>query len=220
MPRLIVFDVDGTFLDSLTQFERMIRDYSARNGLQPPCFESMKRGYHDPLNHDFKWGLTREEQLHHLHAAWDETDARAEEIAALFEDACETLRRLKSRGHTLAMVTAKSDTPLARTLAHHGLDSLFSARRTLEDRERRGERLKPAPDMLQSVMRELAFNPRNTAMVGDTTMDIEMGIAAGAHTIGVCWGAHDRAMLEKAGAHHIVDSGFAAVAEKVESIFG
>jgi phosphoglycolate phosphatase len=60
--------------------------------------------------------------------------------------------------------------------------------------------------MLLSVMRELSFTPERTAMVGDTTMDIHMGLAANANTLGVAWGAHPASHLLDAGAHAVIDT--------------
>jgi phosphoglycolate phosphatase len=224
MSKLIVFDVDGTILDSFGLYEKVLVEYSRDNGLPQPCVATIRHGYGDPLAHDFGWGVSREEQVRHLNASYDLNDRYTLSGAphytpALFDGVEETLGRLKNLGHTLALVTSKSEVPLLHLLEHHGVKELFSAHRTFDDITRRKEREKPQPDMLHSVMRELKFTPDNTVMVGDTTMDIRMGRAAATHTIGVTWGVHPKDHLLDAGAHHIVETAFDDVAQAVKKIF-
>ena len=60
--------------------------------------------------------------------------------------------------------------------------------------------------MVQCACQETSITKAHTVMIGDTTYDIEMGRAAGVHTIGVTWGYHTRAELDDAGAHIIIES--------------
>lgn len=220
---LVVFDVDGTFLNSFGLFEKVVAEYSRDKGLPHPCLQTIKFGYGDPHNHDFKWGVSREEQVAHLYATFHMTDAwtlsgEVEKTPLLFDGVEETLVALKDEGYTLGIVTSKPEPPLLHLLEWHDIGRLFSAHRSSTDIERRREREKPAPDQLLSVMRELEFAPEETVMVGDTSMDIRMGRSASAHTIGVTWGTHLKDHLEAAGAHFIVDTDFGDVAETVRKI--
>ena len=224
MSKLVVFDVDGTILDSLAHLDRIAEEYSRGKGLPMPDTSAIRHGYGSPRNHDFGWGVEREEQVRHLSGVFELMDSRsvsglAHETPLLYDGVHETLVHLKDLGHTLAIVTSKSEDPLLHLLDHHKARNMFSAYRTYNDIDRRGEKEKPAPDMLQSVMRELKFAADETAMVGDTTMDILMGRAAGTGTIGVAWGAHPKEHLEKAGAHHIVDTHFNDIVLTVKKIF-
>lgn len=224
MKKLAVFDVDGTILNSIGFFDNLFVEYSRERGMPAPCLESIKRGYGDPHNHDFKWGVPREEQAAHLYNVWRMGDSlsmsgRPEHTPGLYHGVEEALRRLKDAGCTLAVVTSKPEAPLLHFFEYHGIGKLFAAHRAREDEARRGEREKPAPDQLLSVMRELSFGPEDTVMVGDTTMDIVMGRAAGTHTIGVTWGAHTKDRLLHAGAHRIVETHFPDVVETMKEIF-
>lgn len=223
--RLIVFDVDGTILDSFGIFERIVTEYSRAQGLPIPCFTTIRHGYGDPHNHDFRWGVSREEQVRHLFEAYKITDRLSrsgdpQHTPFLFDGVKEALVHLKDLGHTLGIVTSKPEEPLLYLLEYHGIGKYFSGVRSATDIKRRNEKEKPEPDMLQSVMRELKFAPEETVMVGDTTMDIRMGRAAGSHTIGVTWGTHPKQYLLDAGAHHIVETEFDDVVHKVKGIFG
>jgi len=207
MSKLVVFDIDGTILNSWGFFEKLVLDYSDKSNLPKPCIDTIALGYGDPNSHDFGWGVSKPEQLEHLHSIWKIADKESlVHIPELFKGTEDTLIHLKDTGHTLAIVTAKPEAPLMEMLEHHGLYTLFSAHRTGCDRKKRNEKEKPAPDMLNSVMRELNFVPDETFMIGDTTMDIGMGLNANTETIGVTWGAHSKELLVGAGAHHIVET--------------
>lgn len=224
MSKLIVFDVDGTILDSLGFFEAVLTEYSAAQGLPTPCFHTIRTGYGAPHDHDFKWGVDRVEQVKHLYAVYKLADeysrsGRPEHTPVLYAGVMEGLVHLKDLGHTLAIVTSKPEAPLVHMLDMYGIDKLFSGIRHGNDEKLRGEKEKPAPDQLSSLIRELKFTPEETVMVGDTTMDIHMGLGAKSHTLGVTWGAHPRETLLGAGAHHLVETEFDDVIKTVGKIF-
>lgn len=225
MSRLIVFDVDGTFLDSLSLLDEGLREYSRNNGLPMPNVQAIRHGYGAPLDHDFGWGVSREEQARHMSAAFDFFDTHtmsgaANAVPGLFAGAKEVFTHLKDCHYTLAIITSKSEAPLRHVLEHHGLEKFFSAQRHYDDIQKRKEREKPHPDMLHSVMRELKFTPEETAMIGDSTMDIRMGRAAQTSAIGVTWGAHPKHHLVDAGAHHIVETALGDVVPLLVKMYG
>ncbi len=224
MSKLVVFDVDGTILDSWGNYEKIVMEYSRNNGLPIPCFETIKAGYGHSHAHDFGWGVDRDEQWRHMNETFQihtkyEMSGDPQHTPSLFDGVEEALVHLKDLGHTLALITSKSEAPLLHLLEYHNLGRLFSARRAIDDVARRGEKEKPEPDMLHSVMRELKFPSGETVMVGDTTMDVRMGLAAGAHVIGVAWGAHPKAHLVDAGAHHVIEEKFSDVVPTIGRIF-
>jgi phosphoglycolate phosphatase len=223
MSKLIVLDVDGTILDSNSLYAKALADYSKEQGLPHPDIGAIMRGYGDPHAHDFGWGVSRAEQVRHLNASYAFSDkysmsGHPDYTPKLYEGVYESLVHMKDLGHKLAIITSKSEAPLLHLLEHHKISKLFSARRVYDDIQRRQEREKPQPDMLHSVMCELAFVPEETVMVGDTTMDIRMGRAAKAHTIGVTWGCHPKEHLVEAGAHHIVETAFNDVVSTIKKI--
>lgn len=224
MSKLVIFDVDGTILDSYGLYEKVVEIYSREQGLPQPCIRTIKEGYGAPREHDFKWGVSREEQLRHLYATFQITDdwsvsGEADKTPGLFHGVEETLTHFKDLGHTLAIVTSKPEKPLLHLLEYHGIEKLFSAQRNWDDIARRGEREKPCPDKVQSIMRDLKFAPEETVMIGDTTMDVRAGLSAGASAIGVTWGTHTFDQLAGAGARHIIDTRFADLVPVVKKIF-
>ncbi len=211
MRKLVVFDIDGTLLDSFGLYGRAVEHYSRDNNLPMPCLNTIRTGYGNPYDHDFKWGCDRPTQVERMYDTFrlvDEWTATGnpEYMPPLFAGVVELLKDLHLRGHELAIVTSKPSIPLATTLSHYGLGGYFCAIRTSCDVKGRGEAEKPAPDQLLSIMRDRKRDAASTLMVGDTVMDMKMGRSAGATAIGVTWGVHGRDVLLDAGAHHIVDS--------------
>jgi len=224
MKKLVVFDVDGTILDSLSVFRRVLMEYSAEQGLPEPCFHSIMTGYGEPHAHDFKWGVSREKQVEHLYAAYRISDAlgksgKPEYMPQLYAGVREGLEHLQDLGYTLALVTSKPEDPLLHTLEHCRVTHMFAGIRHGNDEQRRGEKEKPHPDQLVSLIKELSFHPEESVMIGDTTMDMLMGRGAKTQTMGVTWGAHRRDLLADAGAHHIVERHFDDVPLTVKKIF-
>lgn len=211
MKKLVVFDIDGTLLNSYGLYGRAVEEYSRDNNLPMPCLDTIRIGYGNPYDHDFKWGCDRKTQVEHLYGTFKLVDewtasGNPEFMPPLFLGVVELLKDLHMRNHELAIVTSKPSVPLASTLAHYGLGGYFCAIRTSCDVKGRGEAEKPAPDQLLSIMRDRNMTADATLMVGDTTMDMQMGRRAGATSIGVTWGVHSSATLLDAGAHHIVDT--------------
>ena len=84
-------------------------------------------------------------------------------------------------------------------LQREGWQSYFSSIQTADDNPS-----KPDPSMVLRAMAETGVEPEATVMIGDTTYDIEMGLAAGVGALGVAWGYHEPDLLHRAGAHAVV----------------
>lgn len=178
----------------------------------------MRTGYGYPDEHDFWEGLSREQQKEHLFKLYRIVDDPRHELMdgnfpVLFQGVLETLDDLKSKGYTLAIVTARPNDPLQVILNQFELHRFFCGYRTHDDVEKRGEKCKPHPDQLLSVIKELNFTPDDTFMVGDTCMDMKMANAAGVKAIGVTWGNHCINRLSESGAHHVASEKFADLSD-------
>jgi phosphoglycolate phosphatase len=204
MTRLIVFDCDGTLVDSQQLIVEAARRTLLAHDLEPLAADAIRAVI----------GLSLDLALSKL---VPETDART--LASLVETyriiwralraqgvreplfprAREVLGALDRRGHLLGVATGKSRPGLIDVLDHHGLRALFVSLQTADRHPS-----KPHPSMLEAAMRETGSEPRATLMVGDTSFDMEMARAAGARAIGVAWGYHPSALLEAAGAETVV----------------
>ncbi|MBP7000218.1 HAD-IA family hydrolase [Amaricoccus sp.] len=124
-----------------------------------------------------------------------------ESAAPLYPGARAALERLSADPATLlGVATGKARRGLDHVLHAHGLAGLFATAQTAD-----GHPSKPHPSMLRAALAETGCAPEAAAMVGDTAFDIEMGRAAGLATIGVAWGYHPRARLEAAGADVVIE---------------
>jgi phosphoglycolate phosphatase len=77
---------------------------------------------------------------------------------------------------------------------------------------------KPNPSMVLAALAESGATPEASIVIGDTSFDMGMARAAGAGAIGVTWGNHGRAELQRSGAHHIVND-FNVLDETLQSLW-
>jgi phosphoglycolate phosphatase len=117
----------------------------------------------------------------------------------LYDGIAEALDALAAAGWTLGIATGKSDRGLALILDHHGLAGRFV---TLQTADRHPS--KPHPAMVLAAIAEAGATPATTVMIGDTSFDMAMGVAAGATALGVDWGYHEARELTAAGACRVL----------------
>ena len=204
MSRLIVFDCDGTLVDSQQLIVEAARQTLLAHELEPVEANAVRAVI----------GLSLELALAQLVPDADErmlislvASYRANwrllrsqgVLEPLFPRPREVLDMLGRNGHLLGVATGKSRSGLLEVLDHHGLTALFVSFQTADRHPS-----KPHPSMLEEAMRETGSAPAETLMVGDTSFDMEMARAAGARAIGVAWGYHPPELLEAAGAELIL----------------
>jgi phosphoglycolate phosphatase len=107
----------------------------------------------------------------------------------------------------LGIATGKSKRGVDRLFEREGWGSRFMTVQTADDHPS-----KPHPAMLRSAMAEAGIGPEHAVMVGDTTFDVEMALAARTGALGVAWGYHHPEELREAGAHAIVDTADSLIA--------
>ncbi|MBS8259994.1 HAD family hydrolase [Roseibium polysiphoniae] len=123
------------------------------------------------------------------------------DLDPLYPGTREVLDRLGARDDVLlGVATGKARRGVDHMVDVHGLDGRFVTVQTADTSPS-----KPHPDMVLRAMSETGAEPLRTAMIGDTSFDMEMARAAGAHAVGVTWGYHDRDRLAAGGAHVVID---------------
>ena len=202
----VVFDCDGTLVDSQSTIVTTMKRAFSDQGLAPPEAGAIR--------HQIGLSLDRAvinlapdlgaEGLVQLVAGYRRAfNARSLEEAIsepLFDGVVETLDRLDSAEVLSGVATGKSLKGLRATLSRHGLEGRFVTLQTADQGPG-----KPHPAMLERAMAEAGSEAALTCMVGDTTFDMEMARAAGVRAIGVSWGYHLVADLRAAGAESIID---------------
>jgi len=119
----------------------------------------------------------------------------------LFPGTLEVLTELAARDDVLmGVATGKSQRGLTSILELHDLKDMFVTLQTAD-----GHPSKPHPSMLLRAMEETGVAPQDTAIVGDTSYDMAMGVGAGVLPIGVSWGYHEAQDLTQHGAVHVLD---------------
>jgi phosphoglycolate phosphatase len=201
--RLVVFDWDGTLTDSQHTIVEAMTAAFAAHGLPAPAAEAIRRVVGLPLAEaTFRLGAAEAEAVADAYrAAHAEIRQRPGWTEPLFPGVPEILDLFAARRIKLGIATGKSRRGLAASLAAHGLRERFATLQTSDDGPG-----KPHPHMLHAAMAEAGARPAETAMVGDTTFDVEMAKAAGALAIGAAWGYHGVDELRAAGADAIATS--------------
>lgn len=207
MKRLAVFDCDGTLVDSQANICRAMEACFTEHRLDPPGREAIRRIVGLSLVPAIALLAPHAEAGQHAELADAYKRAframrsdRSLDPEPLFDGVAETIEALHEAGWLLGVATGKSDRGLSLILEHHGLTHRFV---TLQTADRHPS--KPHPAMLKAAIAEAGAAADTTVMIGDTSFDIEMAVAAGAHPIGVAWGYHDAHELHGAGASYVAE---------------
>jgi len=190
---LIVFDWDGTLMDSAAAIVAAIQAAAADLGLTPPSDARARHVIGLGLHEALRYALPElEEGQHEVLAARYRYHylARDHELQ-LFDGIADLIQELTAAGYRLGIATGKSRLGLDRALGVSGLGPLFDATRCADECHS-----KPHPQMLEELMAELGVPAPATLMIGDTTHDIEMAHNAGVAALAVGYGAHARRDLE------------------------
>jgi len=192
-PRLLVFDWDGTLMDSIGPMvactQATIRELNLGSvpdetirgmvglGLRE-TIEALSPGCDEALFDRILEGYRRQ---------WHGT---YRDLPLLFPGVPQMLRDLAAEGYLLAVATGKSRRGLDYALEQTRLGGLFQSTRTADEAFS-----KPHPQMLLDILDELGVHPREAVMIGDTTYDLEMARNARTHAVGVSSGGHSREEL-------------------------
>ncbi len=204
MNRLALFDCDGTLVDSQANIVLCMEDAFARADMPAPDRHAIRRivglsllnavqALIPEVDFDLQVQIAEDYKT-----AFQRLRGRGMVEEPLFEGISEALIALDADGWKLGVATGKSDRGLALCLKAHGLSDAFV---TLQTADRHPS--KPHPAMARAAIAEAGASPQTTVMIGDTSFDMAMGVAAGARALGVDWGYHDPHELIAAGAYHV-----------------
>ena len=224
MSRLVIFDCDGTLVDSGATIYRAVAETFGEHGIAVPPARDCRRVVGLSLSEAL--GTLAPEAGSGERAILTDTykknflqarlEGRVEE--PLFDGIADLLDALEADGWLLAVATGKSDRGLNHCLAGHGMAERFVSLQT-------GDRhpSKPHPSMALQAMADADASPEMTVVIGDTSFDMGMARAAGAAGIGAGWGYHDAPELLGAGALAVADEPGAIIgllAQRLEKLGG
>lgn len=220
---LVIFDVDGTLIDSQDAIYASMAAAFGETGRPAP-------GRAEVLAIT---GLSLPEAVARLAPQMSAAEAEAvaarykahfirlradgggEARAPLYPGARASIEALHARPEVLlGVATGKARRGLDHAFAAHDLDRFFVTRQTADRHPS-----KPHPSMIEAALAETGVDRARAIMVGDTTFDMEMAAAAGIAAIGVGWGYHPAAALAAAGAAQVIED-FAALGPALVRIWG
>ncbi len=205
---LVVFDVDGTLIDSQHAITAAMAEAYLQNGFPAPTREAV-RAIVGLSVAEAVAALSEGSADHPLEAigeAFRQNYKRGRLVSpdgsAPYPGAIEALDALAARGDLLlGLATGNSRRGVEHFVSRHGLDRHFVTRQTADDAPS-----KPHPAMILQAAAEAGVKPEEAVMVGDTTFDMLMARSAGARAIGVDWGYHPPERLLAAGAERVLSS--------------
>jgi phosphoglycolate phosphatase len=207
MNRLAVFDCDGTLVDSGATIYRALSATFAENGLELPSIDVSRKVIGLSLAEAMAALLPDAPAERHLSLSEDykrqfwKLRAAGEVEEPLFDGVLALLDALEADGWLLAVATGKSDRGLKHCLEQHGIHARFVSLQTADRHPS-----KPHPSMVEQAIADAGAAPDTSIVVGDTSFDMAMAVAAGAMGIGAGWGYHQ--------AQELIEAGAVAVAER------
>ncbi len=210
--KLVIFDVDGTLVDSQGLIIEAMNLAFEGERLAPPSradtlsivglsldvamFKLLPDGDADlraRLVEGYKQGYMMRR-----------TETGVAQSSPFFAGARDVLQQLGAQDDVLlGVATGKSRRGLDKLIEGHGLEGIFVTTQVADDHPS-----KPHPSMITTALAETGVEARDAVMIGDTSYDMEMAAAAGVAGIGVGWGYHETSAL--GAAHHVVED-FAAL---------
>jgi len=203
---LVIFDVDGTLVDSQDFIVEAQRRAFTAHGLAVPSREASLSIVGLSLIEAFTVLVGEEGPVASLAQAyrdqWTLMRADPNFDDPLFPGAEAAVSALAARpGIALGLATGKTRRGISHLFERTGWQDFFATVQTADEHPS-----KPAPDMVAAAMAETGASPQTTFMIGDTAYDMLMARAAGAHPIGVAWGYHATDELRASGAERIVEN--------------
>lgn len=205
-PRLVLFDCDGTLVDSQHTIVAAMNEAFALHGVATPSSLAVRRLVGLPLEVSVPALLPPAKQrlaadvVAAYRAAAFRMRHQPEHDEPLFPGLLDALDRLDADGYLLGIATGKARRGLDALLNRHGLTHRFVTLQTADRAEG-----KPAPDMVFRALNETGVQAGLAIVVGDTTFDVMMARNAGVRAIGVAWGYHDPSELLGSGALCVVN---------------
>ena len=204
--KLILFDYDGTIVDSAKMIVKGAIEAFRMCGLPDPDPNKVRENIGKPLATALdayapKGYEINPEMISNAYRKWYAEQGRLGlQDEPLYPGMVELINDLKNhKEFNIGVATNKSRIALDNGLNKHNLSELFDITLTMEEANP-----KPDPDMAIQAMSKLNIEKKSTVIVGDTINDIGLGVNAGINSIGVAWGYNSIEMLKNEGADFIV----------------
>lgn len=216
--KAIIFDLDGTLLDTLQDLAEATNAALTMNGFPRRSIDEVRRfvgnGVANLIVRAMPGGsetdtveMIRDDNTRALHAKVLKDfktyyNEHCEDHTSPYDGVIDMLRRVKNNGIKTAVVSNKSDFAVQKLCKDTFGDLIDVAR---GENEAAGISKKPAPDMVYAALRELGIEAKDAVYIGDSDVDILTAKAAGMPCISACWGFRSREFLLEHGAKTLID---------------
>ena len=203
--RLIVFDLDGTLLNSLEDLADSANWVLEQHGFPIHPVDAYRYFVGDGVRKLIERILPQEERTEaRIEQCRQEFVAyykvHMEDKTSVYEGITELLAELKNRGLKIAVATNKVHVAVAPLMAKYfpniRFDSMIG--------QHEGIPVKPAPQIMYDILKETGCQPSDTLHIGDTATDMQLAQNAGVTPVGVLWGYRPLEELQEAGAKFII----------------
>ena len=196
----VIFDLDGTLLDTLEDLTDAVNFALQHNGIPAQTKDTIRMALGNGLLNLFETLLPNGHNNPYLAKCLSDFRRIYPDISqnhtSPYEGVPEMLAELQQNGIFTAVVSNKFHTAAARLVKHY----FPSIPCCMGEQESAGIRRKPAPDMILTILQEYNIHPENCLYVGDSEVDIETAANAGIACVSVPWGFRDREFLIQHGA--------------------
>lgn len=194
-PIAVLFDLDGTLIDSIELILASMRYAFTKCGRPVPSDPEWLTGVGTPLLTMFRNYVSEEADAAELITAYREHQlVHHDALVRCYAEVADMLDVLAGGSHPLAVVTSKSEALAQRGLQHAGILQYFRTVVGFDTTERH----KPHPEPVLTALQRLRYESCEAAFVGDSVHDVEAGNAAGVVTVAALWGPFTREQLAAA----------------------
>jgi pyrophosphatase PpaX len=191
-PYAVLFDLDGTLIDSIALLLASMR-HTFRGRPRQPTDAEWIAGLGTPLPKQLTPYVESDEDRERLVNRYRTFQhENHDRLMAAYTGVIDTLALLYQRGHPMGVVTSKGNTMMERGLKFIGADDYIEVAIGYDSVHIH----KPDPFPVRAALEKLAYEPREAVFVGDSPHDIKSGNEAGVITIAALWGPFRRDQLE------------------------
>lgn len=202
MKKLIIFDCDGTIMDSLGFAMDSFLYALEKIGRAPKGPEEIKQYFGSSADKIFLYYLKDQQLADRAFKLFLEHQEELSQETFLHSGMGEVIRVLKEKNYLLAIVTGRHTLDLEILLRPHGLLSLFDVAVADSD----VATSKPSPEGIQLVLKKLGVDAQDACYIGDSAVDIRASHAASVTAVAALWDTHaKREELEAEAPHFMVE---------------
>ena len=202
--KVIIFDWDGTLMDSISHIVTSVQRAAQTMSLPVPDDNAVRDIIGLSLPNAFQqlFGDNSEQWYETFRSSYKDI-YHSDDVAdlPLFNHAYDLVKKLSEHNKHLAVATGKGRPGLDSVMYRSGLQEFFQFSRTADEAES-----KPSPDMLHQIAEYFAVKTGDCVMIGDSVHDLKMAQNAGMDAYGVSFGAHNKALLLGMSPLDVVDS--------------